>query len=126
VTCYHLRADDRGETHLTEWVLPVSETAVGSVQGTSELPVTTAGIGGFLDRKPDSGLHEAPRRQFVLVLRGRLEVETSLGQHHELYPGDVMLADDVGSKGHYTRDVGDLPLMLMTVGLDASWAGPAT
>ena len=38
-----------------------------------------------------------------------------------LRPGDVLLADDVGSKGHISRDVGDNPLMLMAVGIDPAW-----
>jgi hypothetical protein len=122
--CYHLHADRDGETHLTEWVLPTVETSVGSVEAVGEIPTLTAGIAGFFDRKPDAGLHEAPRRQFILVLRGVLEIETSLGERHELNAGDVMLADDVGSKGHFSRDVGDRPLMMMTVGIEGSWEGP--
>ena len=126
MTCYHLYADEVGETFLSEWVFPITETTAGTVQGLSDIPLVTSGIGGFLGRKPDSGLHEAPRRQFVLVLRGVLEIETSLGHVQGLRPGDLMLADDVGSKGHFGRDVGDVPLMLMTVGIASSWESPTT
>jgi hypothetical protein len=126
MTCYHLSADEAGDTYLVEWVFPVTETIAGSVQGVSDIPADATGIGGFLGRKPDSGLHGAPRRQFVLVLRGVLEVETSLGHREVLQPGDMMLADDVGTKGHFSRDVGDEPLMLMTVGIANSWESPTT
>ena len=35
-----------------------------------------------------------------------------------LRAGDVLLADDGGTKGHISRDVGDDPLMLMAIGID--------
>jgi hypothetical protein len=38
-----------------------------------------------------SGTHNAPRRQFVLVLSGRLGVETSDGERREFGPGDITL-----------------------------------
>ena len=124
MACYHLHADESGETYLSDWVLPVRETPAGAVFGVSDIPTSVVGMGGFVDRKPDQGLHGAPRRQFVLVLRGALEVETSLGRRTELGPGDLMLADDVGSRGHYSRDVGEEPLTLMTIAVATSWTGP--
>jgi hypothetical protein len=121
---FHIYGDDRGETHLVAWEFPVSDTPVGAVRSIGEVPVEVAGMAAFVDRKPDSGIHEAPRRQFVVVLGGVLEIETSLGERRHLHPGDVMLADDVGTKGHFSRDVGKQPLTLMTVGIAPGWAGP--
>jgi hypothetical protein len=69
-------------------------------------------------------MHEAPRRQFLVVLGGELEIVTTLGQQRRLQPGDVLLADDVGSKGHISRDVGEYPLMLMAIGIGTDWEGP--
>ena len=46
---------------------------------------------------------------------------TTLGQSERLRPGDVLLADDGGTKGHISRDVGDDPLMLMAIGIDPAW-----
>jgi uncharacterized cupin superfamily protein len=59
-----------------------------------------------------------------VVLKGELELETSLGQQEHLKPGDVLLADDIGAKGHHSRDVGEEPLMLMAIGIEAGWDGP--
>jgi uncharacterized cupin superfamily protein len=81
-------------------------------------------LGEFVGRKPDVGVHHAPRRQFLVVLGGELEIVTTLGQQRRLQPGDVLLADDVESKGHISRDVGDAPLMLMAVGIGSEWEGP--
>jgi quercetin dioxygenase-like cupin family protein len=119
--CWHLHGDAAGETHLTPIELPVRESYAGTVRTLTDIPVTTMGMGRFIGRKPDVGVHNAPRRQFLVVLEGELEIATTLGQRERLRPGDVLLADDGGSKGHISRDVGDAPLMLMAVGADPAW-----
>ena len=121
---WHLRADTAGETHLERLAMPVEDTFAGTVRGLNDIPAITIGMGEFVGRKPDVGMHEAPRRQFLVVLGGELEIVTTLGQQQRLQPGDVLLADDVGSKGHISRDVGDTPLMLMAIGIGSDWEGP--
>jgi hypothetical protein len=121
---YHLYGDAAGETHLAVLQLPVKDTFAGTVRGLNDVPTTTTGMGEFVGRKPDVGVHNAPRRQFLVVLGGELEIVTTLGQQQRLQPGDVLLADDVESKGHISRDVGDAPLMLMAVGIGSEWKGP--
>jgi hypothetical protein len=124
MTCFRIYGDAAGDTHLQPIELPAKETFAGTVRGINDIPATTAGMAAFLDRKPDTGVHEAPCRQFVVVLEGELEIITNLGHEERLGPGDVLLADDVGSKGHISRDVGEQPLMLMTVGIGDDWSGP--
>ncbi len=125
MACFRVHGEADGETHLTRLEFPTKDTVVGKVRGMTDVPMTSGGMAEFVDcRKPDSGLHDAPRRAFIVVLGGVLEVETSLGQREELGPGDVLLADDVGSKGHFSRDVGDAPLTMMTVGIGDGWDGP--
>jgi hypothetical protein len=121
---WHLRGDATGETHLEPLAMPVKETFAGTVRGLNDIPTTTTGMGEFVGRKPDVGMHEAPRRQFLVVLGGELEIVTTTGQQQRLQPGDLLLADDVRSKGHISRDVGEAPLMLMAVGIADGWEGP--
>jgi hypothetical protein len=118
-----LHGDDSGETHLTAIDLPVKESHAGRFRGLNNIPVTTMGFAEFIGRKPDVGVHNAPRRQFLVVLGGELEIITTLGRSQRLVPGDVLLADDIGTKGHISRDVGDAPLMLMAIGIDEAWEG---
>jgi len=125
VTVFHLHGDAAGDTHVTVVDLPANETTAGVVRGLTDIPATTAGIGEFVERKPDQGVHNAPRRQFLVVLSGVLEIVTTLEQREHLHPGDVLLADDVTSKGHISRDVGDEPLALMAVGVADEWALPS-
>jgi hypothetical protein len=60
----------------------------------------------------DQDWHPAPQRQLVAVLTGRLEVGTPDGARRMFGPGDVFLADDVGTRGHVTRTV-DGPVQVM-------------
>lgn len=51
--------------------------------------------------------HCAPRRQYLVGLRGTAEIEVSDGTKVRIGPGDVALAEDLDGKGHVTRVVGD-------------------
>jgi quercetin dioxygenase-like cupin family protein len=50
--------------------------------------------------------HPAPRRQFVIVLDGEIEIEASDGEVRRFGPGMIFLADDTTGKGHILRGVG--------------------
>ena len=50
--------------------------------------------------------HPAPRRQYVITLSGRGEVELAGGKKIPLGPGHILLAEDVTGKGHISRGVG--------------------
>ncbi|MCB1703989.1 MAG: hypothetical protein KDI17_03950 [Halioglobus sp.] len=44
--------------------------------------------------------HTAPVRQLVVTLSGTLDFETRSGQHFQLAPGDILLAEDTAGGGH--------------------------
>ncbi len=44
--------------------------------------------------------HPAPRRQFVVVIEGEIEVETTDGETRSFVPGVVGLLEDVDGRGH--------------------------
>jgi hypothetical protein len=62
----------------------------------------------------DLGAHPAPRpaprRQWVVVLRGAVEVEVTDGSRRTFGPGDLLRAEDTEGTGHVTRPVGDPPI----------------
>jgi hypothetical protein len=103
----------------------VKESFAGKFRGLNDIPTTTMGFAEFVGRKPDAGVHNAPRRQFLVVLGGELELVTTSGDRELLQPGDLLLADDIGTKGHISRDVGDAPLMLMAIAIRDDWPGPS-
>lgn len=100
---------------------------VGETRGTSEsdlraifgecLQVDTAVFRHVVQEADDSRRHNAPRRQFIIVLKGECEVETSLGETRRMGPGDILLAEDVEGFGHVTRRIGDQERLTMVVTL---------
>jgi hypothetical protein len=52
----------------------------------------------------------APRHQWVVVLRGTVEVEVTDGSRRTFGPGDLLRAEDTEGTGHVTRPVGDPPM----------------
>ena len=68
-------------------------------------------VGRFLD------WHPAPRRQFVIILSGQLEIGCGDGSKQTFGPGDARLVEDTTGKGHTTRVVGNEPVLTATVPL---------
>jgi quercetin dioxygenase-like cupin family protein len=60
--------------------------------------------------------HNAPRRQYVITLAGRVEIGLGDGSLHRFGPGETILAEDL--KDHTTRAVGDEPRVMMIVPLE--------
>jgi len=50
--------------------------------------------------------HPAPRRQYVVTLSGRGEIELEDGTKIPLTPGHILLAEDTTGKGHISRGIG--------------------
>ncbi|MEJ2641707.1 MAG: hypothetical protein P8010_19240 [Desulfosarcinaceae bacterium] len=63
-------------------------------------------------------LHYAPRRQYLLVLQGVLEIRTSTGHLRKFPAGSILLVEDTYGKGHGTRNVGEDDLILVWVALN--------
>lgn len=53
--------------------------------------------------------HTAPVRQLVVTLSGTLDFETRAGQHFQLAPGDILLAEDTVGGGHSWTLVDEQP-----------------
>lgn len=68
-------------------------------------------VGQFLD------WHPAPRRQFVIILSGQLEIGLGDGSRHVFGPGDARLVEDTTGQGHTTRVLGTTPCVTATVPL---------
>jgi quercetin dioxygenase-like cupin family protein len=68
------------------------------------MPITSAELhrtaGGSVD-----DWHRAPRRQYVITLRGQGEVEVAGGKKISLGPGSIDLVEDTTGKGHITKVV---------------------
>lgn len=63
----------------------------------------------------DSEPHPAPREQWVVMLRGAVEVEATDGARRRFEPGDFLFVADVTGRGHITRAIGQPPLEALFV-----------
>ena len=61
--------------------------------------------------------HPAPRRQFVIILSGQLEIGCGDGSKHLFGPGDARLVEDTTGQGHTSRQIGDAPCVTATIPL---------
>jgi quercetin dioxygenase-like cupin family protein len=59
--------------------------------------------------------HTATKRQYVITVSGRGEVELAAGRKILLQPGQIVLAEDVTGTGHITRSIGSEDLVLLLV-----------
>ena len=95
---------DDGESHFEDIEITLEPDQFG---GRVAGPVKAKSV-IFRETGKDYNLdyHTAPRRQYVVNLRGSVEIETGLGEKRLLGPGDILLAEDTTGKGHISRGVG--------------------
>jgi hypothetical protein len=73
-----------------------------------------------------SDWHVGPRRQFIITLSGRAEIEVAGGKKIALEPGHIELIEDTTGKGHTTRVVGKEDRVSISIPLaDQTVASPA-
>lgn len=53
----------------------------------------------------DYDFHHAPQRQFIVLLDGGVEIETSLGELRQFQTGELLLVEDTTGKGHRTKNL---------------------
>lgn len=59
--------------------------------------------------------HPCPARQFLALMKGAVEMETTDGEVRRLGPGDLVLLEDTTGKGHVTRNTGDGYAMFLVI-----------
>ena len=53
----------------------------------------------------DYGWHNAPARQFILMLDGEVDITSGQGETRRFTTGDILLAEDTTGQGHISRAV---------------------
>ena len=85
-----------GQSHLEEQTLS-AHPILAEARSAVHIQFQEIAAGTFVD------WHPAPRRQYVIVLAGQLELGFKDGTTRRLNPGDAMLAEDTTGSGHTTR-----------------------
>lgn len=100
----HLYAGPDGESHFKDVEVDLSDPGRGSK--VSKLLEATGLVFRSNSADYDLDWHEAPRKQFIVNLTGEVEITASDGEVRRFGPGSIMLADDIGSKGHLSKAIG--------------------
>jgi hypothetical protein len=92
-----------GETHFGEVEIALADAgAIGRLSPL--LPAT-----GVIFRETPAGYdydwHPAPRRQYIVLLDGEIEITVGDGEVRRFRGGDVLLMEDTTGRGHRTRTV---------------------
>lgn len=99
-------SDSNGDSHFEDVTVPLHE---GGTIGflSHKIPVQNL-IFREVEPTYDYDFHTAPQKQYIILLDGEIEIETSLGDKRIFKAGEVLLVEDVEGKGHKTRNL--LPL----------------
>jgi quercetin dioxygenase-like cupin family protein len=101
-------ADSAGASHfgdevmeftLVDFAPPSPAVSISKVFNAQTVAVISSPSGWYGD------WHPAPRRQFLFILIGELEVEVSDGEVRTFGPGSFLLVEDTFGKGHISHVV---------------------
>ncbi len=107
---FRLYTGTDGQSHIEP--IELAKTAAWTKGlATTQISFREDPVGRFID------WHPAPRRQFVIILSGQLEIGLSDGSKHVFGPGDARLVEDTTGKGHTTRVPGSQPCVTATIPL---------
>jgi len=96
-------SDGNGDSHFEDVNIPLKESrSIGNLS--DSLPAT-----GVIFREVaptyDWDFHTAPQKQYIILLDGAIEIETSLGDKRIFNAGQILLVEDVTGKGHKTKNL---------------------
>ena len=66
----------------------------------------------------DFDWHNAPQRQYIVILEGGLDIEIGDGTRRRFGAGDILLAEDTTGQGHISRAVDGQPRRSLFITLD--------
>ena len=99
--------DKDGESHFAELDIPLQDAGeIGALSGLFPVEeIIFRETGGDYNYS----WHNAPCRQFVLMLQGSVEIEVSAGVRRTFHGGDILLVEDTTGRGHISRAVNGQP-----------------
>lgn len=106
-----------GQSHFEDLEIELEDMGadIGKV---SKLEPATGIIFRRTEGNYDLDWHNAPRRQYIIILEGEVEIEVAGGDKRRFGPGDIMLAEDTTGKGHISKAVNNMPRNSIFVTLD--------
>jgi hypothetical protein len=102
------------------------EIEMKATGGVSEMMKATGAQFSRRPPGPASDWHVGPRRQFVITLSGRAELEVADGKKVAVGPGHINLIEDTTGKGHITHNLGPDDRIVVTIPLADQTVGGAS
>ena len=96
-------SDSNGDSHFEDVEIELTEN--GSVGKLSDVLPAKGIIFREVEPSYDWDFHTAPQKQFIILLDGEIEIETSLGVKRRFGAGEILLVEDTEGKGHKTKNI---------------------
>ena len=96
-------SDENGDSRFEDIFIPLRDA--GEIGMLSETIPAKGIIFREVSPEYDYDFHNAPQRQYLVLIDGSIEIETSLGDLRQFHAGDVLLLEDTEGKGHRTRNL---------------------
>src|SRR5688572_32661933 len=96
-------SDSNGDTRFEDMSIPLKNA--GEIGKVSESLPAKSIIFREVEPDYDYNFHNAPQKQYLILIDGEIEIETTLGEKRQFKAGDVLLLEDTDGKGHRTRNL---------------------
>ena len=103
ISVVRIYSDESGESHFQDVEVPLKDS--GMAGKLSDEVKAKSLIFREVTPSYDWDFHCAPQRQYIVLLDGEIEIETSLGKKRKFQGGDILLVEDTTGKGHRTRNL---------------------
>ena len=109
-------SDSNGDTRFEDISIPLQDAGeIGNLS--TGLPVSSI-IFREVEPSYDYNFHNAPQKQYLILIDGGIEIETTLGEKRQFKTGDVLLLEDTEGKGHRTKNL--LPIKRKSIFITVS------
>lgn len=93
-------AGEDEQSHFQDDHFTLTDIAIGKMS--TPLQVESLSF-GEIDGINEVSWHNPPRRQYIIMLEGAMEIEIGNGEKRIFGVGDILLAEDMTGQGHITR-----------------------
>ena len=95
--------DENGDSRFDDILIDMNDA--GDIGALSETQPAKGIIFREVEPTYDYDFHNAPQKQYIILLDGGIEIETSLGEIRRLDAGEILLVEDTTGKGHRTKNL---------------------
>ncbi len=95
--------DENGVSRFSDFAIHLN--AAGEIGRLSKRMPADGVIFRETEETYDYDWHPAPRRQWIILLDGEIEIETGDGERRRFGGGDILRLTDTEGKGHRTRQL---------------------